>query len=68
MTSLRPEKPARLLKAMTRRHALAVLAAGALARCGSNPDLDLATLRQLIRRPPQANAVTRDQAAQVPFA
>jgi len=68
MTSLRLEKPASLRKAMTRRRALAVLAAGALARCGSNPDLDLATLRQLIRRSPEMNAVTRDQAAQIPFA
>jgi len=68
MTSLRPERSAGRLKSMTRRHALAILAAGSLARCGSNPDLDLSTLKQLITRSPQSNAVTREQAAQIPFA
>ena len=53
---------------LTRRHALAVLAAGALTRCGSNPDIDLASVRQLITRTTQPRDVTREQAAQVPFA
>lgn|SRR6185295_17195037 len=53
---------------LTRRHVLAMLGAGALVRCGSNPDIDVASVRQLISRTAQPRDVTREQAAQVPFA
>jgi group 4 capsule polysaccharide lipoprotein GfcB/YjbF len=53
---------------MSRRHVLAAIAASALVRCGSNPDIDLATLRQLVTRSRQVVSVGRDEAAQIPFA
>src|SRR5262245_23959254 len=57
-----------LHRALTRRHALAMLTAVVLARCGSNPDIDFATVRQLVMPRDRPRDVSREQAAQVPFA
>jgi len=68
MTSLRPSRNPHHRAGLTRRHVLAVFAASGLVRCGSNPDIDLSTLKQLVTRPRQPASVGRDEAAQVPFA
>ncbi len=52
----------------SRRHALAMLAAVGLDRCGSNSDIDLATLKALYQGTTQPASIARDDAARVPYA
>src|SRR5215467_9607301 len=62
MPSRRPEL------GFTRRHALSLLAAAGVARCGSNSDIDFATVKALYESTMQSSSITREDAARIPYA
>src|SRR5215831_8037945 len=67
MPSRRPDTNP-IAKGITRRHACAMLAAAGLARCGSNADVDFATIKELYSRTSQPSSVAREDAARIPYA
>ncbi|HYM19113.1 MAG TPA: YjbF family lipoprotein [Micropepsaceae bacterium] len=61
--------PSRLPEhSLSRRHALSLLGAFGLARCGSNSDIDYATLKALYQGTMQPSSVAREDAARIPYA
>jgi hypothetical protein len=52
----------------SRRHALALLGAAGLARCGSNSDIDYTTLKALYQGTMQPSSIAREDAARIPYA
>jgi hypothetical protein len=62
MPSPRPER------CFTRRHALGLFAAASVARCGSNSDIDFATVKAIYGSTMQRSSIAREDAARVPFA
>jgi hypothetical protein len=55
-------------RGFTRRHVLSFVAAAGVARCGSNSDIDFATIKTLYESSIQPSSITREEAARIPYA